>query len=226
MINFHLVLKACFWNFVKIINNFFINPTTDKKSEWVEPKFPTECYFLTLHCQHLALLPACRHHSRRIRGIRELSRMVDEMNGREAMWKGTPQERRNKQLLERWKTQIKVKYNTYFGVCKKRAWFLCIFLQNFLRLGDKSLSRNWKSVLSKLLECSLNRNAHFGILVLYWKLPLKPSHSIRGVPYEWINLATPTDWYKPQPWSRSRGCNNAIETATRQSSFLHQNVVW
>ncbi|XP_072035141.1 ubiquitin conjugation factor E4 B-like [Amphiura filiformis] len=79
----------------------------NKKSEWIEPKFPTECYFLTLHCQHLALLPACRHHARRIRGIRELTRMVDEMQGREAMWKGTPQERRNKQLLERWKTQIK-----------------------------------------------------------------------------------------------------------------------
>ena len=44
----------------------------------------------------------------------------------------------------------------------------------------------------------------------------------RGVPYEWINLATSLDWYKPQPRSRSWVCKNAIETATRHSSFHHQ----
>ena len=78
-------------------------------TSWADPKFPTQCYFLTLHCQHLALMPACRHFTRRIRGMRELARMVEEMQGQEEQWKGTPNERRNRQLLDKWKSQIKVK---------------------------------------------------------------------------------------------------------------------
>ncbi|XP_030843161.1 ubiquitin conjugation factor E4 B isoform X2 [Strongylocentrotus purpuratus] len=78
-----------------------------KPETWVEPKFPTECYFMTLHCQHLALLPACRHYSQRIRTLRELSRLTDDLQNQEPQWKGTPLERRNRQLLERWKSQTK-----------------------------------------------------------------------------------------------------------------------
>ncbi|XP_072174441.1 ubiquitin conjugation factor E4 B-like [Diadema setosum] len=78
-----------------------------KSSTWVEPKFPTECYFMTLHCQHLALLPACRHYSQRIRTLRELARLTEDLQGQESQWKGTPLERRNRQLIERWKSQSK-----------------------------------------------------------------------------------------------------------------------
>ncbi|XP_063965881.1 ubiquitin conjugation factor E4 B-like isoform X2 [Lytechinus pictus] len=78
-----------------------------KPETWVDPKFPTECYFMTLHCQHLALLPACRHYSQRIRTLRELARLTEDLQNQEPQWKGTPLERRNRQLLERWKSQTK-----------------------------------------------------------------------------------------------------------------------
>ncbi|XP_053547130.1 ubiquitin conjugation factor E4 B [Bombina bombina] len=41
-----------------------------------EPKFPTECFFLTLHAHHLAILPSCRRYIRRLRAIRELNRLL------------------------------------------------------------------------------------------------------------------------------------------------------
>lgn len=41
-----------------------------------EPKFPTECFFLTLHAHHLSILPSCRRYIRRLRAIRELNRYV------------------------------------------------------------------------------------------------------------------------------------------------------
>jgi len=37
--------------------------------KWKEPKFPTHCWFLTLHCHHLALLPACHKYQRRLRAL-------------------------------------------------------------------------------------------------------------------------------------------------------------
>ncbi|XP_022090328.1 ubiquitin conjugation factor E4 B-like isoform X2 [Acanthaster planci] len=85
----------------------WVEECNKRPAAWLEPKFPTQCYFLTLHCQHLALMPACRHYTRRIRGLRELARMVEELQGQEEQWKGTPNERRNRQLLEKWKLQIK-----------------------------------------------------------------------------------------------------------------------
>ncbi|XP_002737351.1 ubiquitin conjugation factor E4 B [Saccoglossus kowalevskii] len=74
---------------------------------WSDPKFTTECYFLTLHCQHLALLPCTRHYTRRVRALRELGRMIEELMAQEVNWKGTPLAKRNRQLLEKWKTQHK-----------------------------------------------------------------------------------------------------------------------
>ncbi|XP_038076555.1 ubiquitin conjugation factor E4 B-like [Patiria miniata] len=85
----------------------WVEECNKQPSIWLEPKFPTQCYFLTLHCQHLALMPACRHYTRRIRGMRELARMVEELQTSEELWKGTPNERRNRQLLDKWKSQIK-----------------------------------------------------------------------------------------------------------------------
>lgn len=48
---------------------------TDKDpAKFTEPKFPTECFFLTLHTHHLSILPGCRRYIRRLRAIRELNR--------------------------------------------------------------------------------------------------------------------------------------------------------
>uniref|UniRef100_A0A672R9D0 Ubiquitin conjugation factor E4 B-like n=1 Tax=Sinocyclocheilus grahami TaxID=75366 RepID=A0A672R9D0_SINGR len=43
-------------------------------SKFSEPKFPTECFFLTLHAHHLSILPCCRRYIRRLRAIRDLNR--------------------------------------------------------------------------------------------------------------------------------------------------------
>ena len=103
--------KLCTWRWFDDERNcFYISLffSTSEPETWVEPKFPTECYFMTLHCQHLALLPACRHYTQRARTLRELGRLTDDLQNQERTWKGTPLERRNRQLLERWKSQTKV----------------------------------------------------------------------------------------------------------------------
>lgn len=64
-----------------------VNATMEDVSDWLtelygdqppfsEPKFPTECFFLTLHAHHLSILPSCRRYIRRLRAIRELNRYV------------------------------------------------------------------------------------------------------------------------------------------------------
>lgn len=75
--------------------------------KWKEPKFPTQCWFLTLHCHHLALLPACQKYQRRLRALRDLQKLVEEMQSTESQWKELPVAQRNKELLKRWKQQIK-----------------------------------------------------------------------------------------------------------------------
>ncbi|KAJ1522043.1 hypothetical protein ONE63_002360 [Megalurothrips usitatus] len=74
---------------------------------WLDPKFPTQCWFLTLHCHHIALLPACGKYQLRLRTLRELHKLVEEMTQTEASWKDLPYAQRNKDLIRRWKQQIK-----------------------------------------------------------------------------------------------------------------------
>ncbi|ELT92164.1 hypothetical protein CAPTEDRAFT_182882 [Capitella teleta] len=78
-----------------------------KQSEWPDPKFPTECYFLTLHCHHLAILPIVRKYQRRLRALHDLQRMIKEMASTEAQWGTLPVAARNRELLKRWKSQLK-----------------------------------------------------------------------------------------------------------------------
>ncbi|KAM4704451.1 ubiquitin conjugation factor E4 B [Rhinophrynus dorsalis] len=72
-----------------------------------EPKFPTECFFLTLHTHHLAILPSCRRYIRRLRAIRELNRTVEELKNNESQWKDSPLAARHREMLKRCKTQLK-----------------------------------------------------------------------------------------------------------------------
>ena len=86
----------------------------DASHVWQEPKFSTECYFLTLHCHHLAIMPIIRRYSRRLRGIRELVRMCDELERSEQQWRHVPGlQQRNSQLLKRWKSQVQVRTLVY-----------------------------------------------------------------------------------------------------------------
>ena len=88
-------------------------------AEWVEAfeksgqdcrpkaKFPTQCWFLTLHCHHIALIPSLQKYQRRLRAVRDLQKMLDELQNTEAQWKDTHQAMHNKELMKRWKYQLK-----------------------------------------------------------------------------------------------------------------------
>ncbi|XP_078464094.1 ubiquitin conjugation factor E4 B isoform X1 [Lampetra planeri] len=67
-------------------------------------KFPTECFFLTLHCHHLSILPACRRYTRRLREIRDLNRSLEELKSKE---EETPSTGRHRELLKRFKARLR-----------------------------------------------------------------------------------------------------------------------
>ncbi|XP_056651778.1 ubiquitin conjugation factor E4 B isoform X1 [Monodelphis domestica] len=77
------------------------------QSPYSEPKFPTECFFLTLHAHHLSILPSCRRYIRRLRAIRELNRTVEDLKNNESQWKDSPLATRHREMLKRCKTQLK-----------------------------------------------------------------------------------------------------------------------
>ncbi|XP_041377968.1 ubiquitin conjugation factor E4 B-like [Gigantopelta aegis] len=78
-----------------------------KKPPWHQDiKFPTECFFLTLHCHHLSITPIIRKYQRRLRAIRDLNRMVDELESAESQWKILSTAGRNKELIKKWKSQL------------------------------------------------------------------------------------------------------------------------
>ncbi|KAK0083631.1 hypothetical protein PV325_008472 [Microctonus aethiopoides] len=79
----------------------------EKTHKWTEAKFPTQCWFLTLHCHHVALLPALQKYQRKLRALRELQKMLDELQATEAQWKDAPFAGHNKELIKRWKQQLK-----------------------------------------------------------------------------------------------------------------------
>ncbi|XP_042739049.1 ubiquitin conjugation factor E4 B isoform X1 [Lagopus leucura] len=76
-------------------------------SSFSDPKFPTECFFLTLHAHHLSILPSCRRYIRRLRAIRELNRTVEDLKNNESQWKDSPLATRHREMLKRCKTQLK-----------------------------------------------------------------------------------------------------------------------
>lgn len=72
-----------------------------------EVKFPTHCWFLTLHAQHLGIIPAIQHYTKLLRGIKELQRLLDELNTTKPQWENTSLARQHLQFKKRWTQQIK-----------------------------------------------------------------------------------------------------------------------
>lgn len=73
-----------------------------------EVKFSTRCWFLTLFCHHVALIPAFTKHTRRYRTVRDLQKLIDEIASSESEWKSNPTlAARNKDLLKKWKIQLR-----------------------------------------------------------------------------------------------------------------------
>ena len=81
----------------------------EPNSPWQEPKFPTECFTVTVYCHHLSILPAVRKHQRCLRAIRELSRIVEEMENSESLWRHLPTASRNREIMKKYKSQYQVK---------------------------------------------------------------------------------------------------------------------
>ncbi|XP_074108795.1 ubiquitination factor E4B [Cotesia typhae] len=79
----------------------------EKNHKWTEAKFPTQCWFLTLHCHHIALMPALQKYRRKLRALRELQKMLDDLQASESTWKDAPYAGHNKELVKRWKQQLK-----------------------------------------------------------------------------------------------------------------------
>ncbi|XP_029835041.3 ubiquitin conjugation factor E4 B isoform X1 [Ixodes scapularis] len=77
--------------------------------QWCEeaPKFPTECLFLALQCAHLGLSPALGRYGRRLRAIRDLQRMAQEMAAAQPLWEHLPNAERNRRLIRKWRAQAK-----------------------------------------------------------------------------------------------------------------------
>ena len=60
---------------------------TLNKSEsfkWKDPNFHTECWHLTLLAHHLSILPCIRRYQRRLRAIREIHKMIEELEKTES----------------------------------------------------------------------------------------------------------------------------------------------
>ncbi|XP_076648891.1 ubiquitination factor E4B isoform X2 [Halictus rubicundus] len=79
----------------------------ERTHKWAEPKFPTQCWFLTLHCHHIALLPALQKYQRKLRTLRDVQKMLDDLQATEQQWKDTPFAGRNKELIKRYNEQLK-----------------------------------------------------------------------------------------------------------------------
>ncbi|XP_043919080.1 ubiquitin conjugation factor E4 B isoform X2 [Protopterus annectens] len=95
---------------IKASSEEFKSWLTDLESDpasFSEPKFPTECFFLTLHTHHLSILPSCRRYIRRLRTIRDLNRTVEDLKNSESQWKDSPLAARHREMLKRCKTQLK-----------------------------------------------------------------------------------------------------------------------
>lgn len=75
--------------------------------KWEQVNFQTHCWFLTLHAHHLAILPAIQRYNKRLRAIKEIRRMLQELNNTKSHWENSVNAGRNKDLIERWNHQLK-----------------------------------------------------------------------------------------------------------------------
>ena len=79
----------------------------EKQEKGKESNFPTECWWLTLYAHHVGVLPIIRRYQRRLRALRELQKMVEELEKSEPAWKNHSSAHQNRQMIKKWKQQIK-----------------------------------------------------------------------------------------------------------------------
>uniref|UniRef100_A0A1L8DSG4 Ubiquitin conjugation factor E4 B n=1 Tax=Nyssomyia neivai TaxID=330878 RepID=A0A1L8DSG4_9DIPT len=83
---------------------------------WEPTNFQTQCWFLTLHAHHIAIIPAIQRYNKRLRVIKELQRLVSELNNTKAQWELTHLAARNEDLRKRWTMQL-MKLNRSKACC-------------------------------------------------------------------------------------------------------------
>lgn len=86
---------------------FSLVAENDPDVNWKPVNFQTHCWFLTLHAHHLAILPAIQRYGKHLRAIKEINRMISELQKTRAHWENTPAAERNNEVFNRWKLQIK-----------------------------------------------------------------------------------------------------------------------
>ncbi|XP_077511847.1 ubiquitination factor E4B isoform X2 [Amblyomma americanum] len=69
--------------------------------------FSTECLFLALQGAHLGLAPAVARYGRRLRVLRELQRLAQELATAQPLWEASPLAGHNRRLLSKWRTQAR-----------------------------------------------------------------------------------------------------------------------
>lgn len=72
--------------------------------------FPTECLFLALQGAHLGVAPAVARYGRRLRALRELQRLAQELSASQPLWgreEGNPVAVRNRRLIAKWRQQAR-----------------------------------------------------------------------------------------------------------------------
>ncbi|XP_030383559.1 ubiquitin conjugation factor E4 B [Scaptodrosophila lebanonensis] len=69
--------------------------------------FHTQCWFLTLQAHHLGYLPAIQRHRQKVRAIKELQKLIDELDRTKPHWVNTRYASRNTQFKERWEKQLR-----------------------------------------------------------------------------------------------------------------------
>lgn len=119
------------------------------------PSFNSECFFLTLHCHHLSIIPCIRKYSRRIRAIREYSRIAEELQNTESAWANVPRvANRNRQLIKRWKEQAKTLSKA--KICADAGLIDFTLLTNTLQFYDSVMQMLLKALL--IDESNQSRN--------------------------------------------------------------------
>lgn len=79
----------------------------DPSVRWETANFQTHCWFLTLHAHHLAIMPAIQRYGKKLRAIKELQRMIDELDKTKSQWENMSFASRNIQFRDRWMKQLK-----------------------------------------------------------------------------------------------------------------------
>ncbi|XP_037957419.1 ubiquitin conjugation factor E4 B [Teleopsis dalmanni] len=101
---------------VSIDNDTKLRFTEQEYKEFVEKKyansehtdnFQTQCWFLTLQAHHLGFMPAIQRYRQKVRAIKELQKLIDELDRTKSHWENTSYAKRNKQFRDRWLKQLK-----------------------------------------------------------------------------------------------------------------------